>query len=826
MVRVKYIVTVLLMGLVVGCGSGTEKKEETQLEKPVESSVPEMSAKEQPTSSAAMEKPAGFTVIRGESKELLNSYYELSHIKNWYEEERLYASTEIPDLTVPEDLSTLSYEQLRLLRNEIFARNGYLFNDGFLRGYFNKEKWYRPIFDVDSFRIVLNSVERTLVNDLIAEEKKRKEEAFVEREGLQLFNAHLITNKAQFGGVNRTILADLSKNNFSLVAANRSMPFYIYDKNAYNYIPHYITTDLYLFILHKYFGKFLENLDENYLSKQLMTMVNQLRPELSVADYSDESTNEALAWAETYLSLTHFALTEEKTEPRQAFKAVYDQETQSILGLQGAPAFIPNELVNYAELSPRGHYTKTDELARYFKAFKWISLNGADIDKDDELKGMTALAYFIKTSEKAMAAYQGFTRVVEKMAGQEDNVSFKDLLPLLDESKPLSELMNSQSLDQVRVKLRSLNKEKVKAVLGPLFPGKEEETTRLYFLSSTYSISAEVFSKLVHINGNDSRRPFPKALDIPAVFGDKTAEKIITEEYDDDSKWADYPKRLSALQTQFEDFDQWEHNYAFKGLKTALAATAEQESYPGFMKTDAYNRKELSTMLSSWTHIKHDLVLYQEKPYAAEAGQGGGPPAPNHYSYVEPNLAFWQESLSLVDWLMDFQAYDNSMRSALGRIKSIGEDLLNVARKQISGEVITAEEYDDLHTIGGRIEYTLLNILATDHIPEREKHMGLIADVYSYNGTNLNVGVGSADDIYVVVPINDEYYIARGAAFSFYEFQSEDIYTDERWRSNAEKRGLPARPRWLSPLIHEDIMPLRGNMEFRYPGWAMLRDGY
>ncbi|GAB5527552.1 MAG: hypothetical protein Roseis2KO_54240 [Roseivirga sp.] len=818
MVRVKHIVTVLLMGLTVGCGSGTEKKEQTKVEKPVESKVPE--AIEDRPSSESTEKTAAFTVLKGESKDLLNSYYELPHIKNWYEEEMLYASGEIPDLTVPKDLSTLGYEQLRLLRNEIFARNGYLFNDGFLRGYFNKEKWYKPIFDVDSFRIVLNSVERKLVNDLSAEEKKRKQEAFVEREGLQLLNADLITNKGQFAGVNRTILADLSKNNFSLVAANRSMPFYIYDKNAYNYIPHYITTDLYLFILHKYFGKFLENLDENYLSKRLITMVDQLRPELSVADYSDETADGALAWAETYLNLTHFALTGEKTENPVSFKAVYDRETESIMSLEGAPAFIQNELINYAELSPRGHYTKTDDLANYFKAFKWISLNGADIDKDDELRGMIALAYFIKTSEKAMAAYHGFTGVVEKIAGQEDNVSIKDLLPLLDEKKSLPELLGSASVGEVRAKLKSLDKEKIKAVLGPLFPGKENETTRLYFLSSTYSISAEVFSKLVHINGDDSRRPFPKALDMPAVFRDKTAEKIIMQEYNDGSKWTDYPGKLSALQRQFEDFDQWEHNYAFKGLKTALAAIAEQENYPGFMKTDAYNRKELSSMLSSWTHIKHDLVLYQEKPYAAEAGQGGGPPAPNHYSYVEPNLTFWQESLSLVDWLMDFQAYDNSMRSALGRIKSIGEDLLNVAEKQVSGEEITSDEYDDLHTIGGRIEYTLLNILETDHIPEREKHMGLIADVYSYNGTNLNVGVGSADDIYVVVPIKGEYYIARGAVFSFYEFQSENIYTDEKWRSDAEKRALPARPRWLSPLIHEDIMPLQGDTQFRYPGWG------
>lgn len=821
--KTKHLVLISFLCLLFSCGSETGKRDETQ--KPADTQTQEIPATQSTAELDMEEKRPGFTVITGDSKALLAKYYKLPHISSWYEEELQYGNEQAPDLEVPDDLDKLSYEQLRLLRNEVFARNGYLFNDGFLRGYFNKYKWYKPIFDVDSFKIVLNYQERKLVSDLIAEEKERKEEAYVEKRGLRLFNADLIANKNQFSGVNKEIMNDLRENNFSLVGANRAMPFYIYDKNAYNYIPHYITTDLYLFILHKYFGRFLEKLDENYLSKHLGEMISHVQSDLSIAEYADETTTKALNWARTYMSLSNFALTGERDDVSGIMKAAYNQEILNIGDMQGAPSFISNNKADYRELQPRGHYTKTPKLTRYFKAFKWISLNGADIAKPDELRGMIALAYFIKTSEKATASYQAFTTVLQKIAGQEDNVSVNDLLGLLDESKSLPELLNESSLVRIKGSLLSLNKEKVKAVLGPGFPGSKIETPRLYFLSSTYSISAEVFSRLVHINGNDSKRPFPKALDLPAVFNNKTAEKIIMDEYDDDQRWPDYTNLLTALQIQFNDFDQWEHNYAFKGLKTALASTAEQDNYPGFMKTDAYNRKELSTMLSSWTHIKHDLILYQEKPYAAQAGQGGGPPAPNHYSYVEPNLDFWKESLSLVDWLMEFEVYDNFKRSALMRIKAIGEDIFNVAQKQVSGEEISAEEYDQLHSIGGRIEHTLLSLLETDHIPERESHMALIADVYSYNGRNLNVGVGSADDIYVVVPIKDEYYIARGATFSFYEFISEDLNTDEQWRKRARQRNLPSRPQWISPLIHDDMLPLEGDVQFRYPGWFMLRDG-
>jgi TIR domain/YARHG domain len=39
----------------------------------------------------------------------------------------------------------LSADELRLMRNEIFARKGYIFNDAGLRAYFSAQPWYRPV---------------------------------------------------------------------------------------------------------------------------------------------------------------------------------------------------------------------------------------------------------------------------------------------------------------------------------------------------------------------------------------------------------------------------------------------------------------------------------------------------------------------------------------------------------------------------------------------------------------------------------------------------------------------------------------------------------
>ena len=57
----------------------------------------------------------------------------------------------------PEELKGKTYEELRFLRNEIFAKKGYVFKDSVLNNYFQKKDWYKPNKDAE---IVLDSIEK------------------------------------------------------------------------------------------------------------------------------------------------------------------------------------------------------------------------------------------------------------------------------------------------------------------------------------------------------------------------------------------------------------------------------------------------------------------------------------------------------------------------------------------------------------------------------------------------------------------------------------------------------------------------------------------
>jgi len=67
------------------------------------------------------------------------------------------------------DLQGLSRQQLRLLRNEIFARHGYIFKSEDLRDYFFHQNWYQPKYTNISY-LSLNQLEKKNIEFIQARE--------------------------------------------------------------------------------------------------------------------------------------------------------------------------------------------------------------------------------------------------------------------------------------------------------------------------------------------------------------------------------------------------------------------------------------------------------------------------------------------------------------------------------------------------------------------------------------------------------------------------------------------------------------------------------
>ena len=83
-----------------------------------------------------------------------------------------HSSTE---LITEDEMYELSVRDLDLARNEIFARNGRMFNTVDIQNYFNEKSWYNPTMTPSQFdkKVTLNSIERKNIDNMLRVEKAR-----------------------------------------------------------------------------------------------------------------------------------------------------------------------------------------------------------------------------------------------------------------------------------------------------------------------------------------------------------------------------------------------------------------------------------------------------------------------------------------------------------------------------------------------------------------------------------------------------------------------------------------------------------------------------
>jgi len=748
-------------------------------------------------------------------KSKLEAYYQLPHLKEWYTER-----IQPPAFDYNMDLSKKTAMELRLLKNEIYARNGYLFDAAELRGHFGQFKWYQPVFDVPEFKLYLNAQEQAFIQKVEKLEQAALKTKYVQVGAQKLINTDHVVNLMQFEQVEAPLLKALHDQNFALVKANHEQLFYVYDENQYTYIPNFVTTDLYLQLMHKYLSGQMQEIEQ----EKLIGIVSQLLKGLYEKSKQDPGASAPTVWANTYLAIAYTTISGKKVAVNPDMAATYALECSNITQSRGMGSdFLNAPFLDYTMFTPRGNYTETEAMKRYFRCIKW--LNTAPIASDDAPKFQAALqiAYWIKSDQTLEKNYHTFSEVTNLLAGEEDNVSIGHLIRILDKTgiNRIQELAQASVLEKIRNEVNKLDVDRIKPVGSSASLTAEMQAPGILFTAGRYSLDAEIFTKLIHVLRNPSpKRPYPKGLDVFAVTGNETAKSILLDTYGESKNWSSYPDSLQKIRKTIGKNAFAGKNMYSQTMKVihTLGQPVAKDA-PLFMQTKAWQRKNLQTALAAYAELKHDLILYSEQPMAAEAGQGGGPPPPKKISYVEPNTAFWQQATELLNFqkkqLKDLHLLSANTEEINQEMAVLAAFLLRISQKELAGQIVTDEEFERLDWIGGEVERLTFRIMKTDHLPEREKQMALVADVYTYNGSYLETAVGLADEIYVIAEINGLPYLTRGACFSYYEFVSPQRLTDEDWQQQLNAGKAPAAPLWTQS-IYIKSKPLKSKPSYSF----------
>ncbi len=517
-------------------------------------------------------------------------------------------------------------------------------------------------------------------------------------------------------------------------------------------------------------------------------------------------------------------------------------------GFTESPIFIYNE--DYSQYVPRGHYTRSERLKNYFKAFMWYGrvsmlLKGSDAtppgttdpytkkglisiyDARIQTTGACLIASEFANDCELMDKWDRIYSVTAFYVGLSDDLGPYEYIAAMNSvfggSFDPNDL-NEENIGKLKVKLAAYGSPKIYGGAGNCVANTPEEadqclnnTAGFRLMGQRFIPDSYMFTSLVGaytgaymgnqkpftlvISGAGPIRGSPRGLDVMALLGSDRSRELLDEL--DDSNYKDYDQQYGTLEDEFDSFDmaEWNKNLYWSWLFALKPLLNDHGSgYPTFMQTDAWQDKELTTALASWAELRHDTILYAKQSYTMVATSA--PPMEEEkpvVGYVEPVPEFYNRLLALTrmtnSGLTDMDVLDDSSKYRLKNLESILARLVNISSKELENEELLEDDYDFIKNFGDNLDGVIADV------DDKAKKTTIIADVHTDANTEqvLEEGVGYVDLIVVAYKLPDgRILVGAGPVMSYYEFKQpmDKRLTDEAWRELLDSNP-PQKPEWV-----------------------------
>jgi len=449
-----------------------------------------------------------------------------------------------------------------------------------------------------------------------------------------------------------------------------------------------------------------------------------------------------------------------------------------------------HEDYSYSDLKPRGHYTSTPEMENYFRAFRYFSTIYKS--KPLVLNELNQLPDEITTyALRWMDSYSGFI------------------------SPSRSQLVWKNQKTSIPAYCNYPGKD---PVIFPLSWGFDNETL---YSTVFHPDSPPQF----RVTGPNGPRLLPSGLDLAAALGNGLAAKLLESDFE---KYPPLRAVIQNLQGNFSANGKKEENNLYNQWINAVAVQWADDpgSANGAKNLPIWQSKRLQTGLATWATLRHATILVNERT-AAECGESGFEEllmrAPRGAVEPDPDAfgaiaGLFESAIRVIpkgtSKLPDIQeSSDDEKRSLyegiVVRLKDAAKDaraFQKMAEKERSGGTLTNEEYEKILYVARTAEHLFLifNSLSNkDYALSNPDPMAKIADVAGGSegsGTKyyLMSAVGNSMEWNYIVPFYGRHQIVKGAVYSYYEFVSEKLLTDQEWRKKVLTHELLP---WIKPYV-------------------------
>lgn len=603
-----------------------------------------------------------------------------------------------------------------------------------------------------------------------------------------------------------------------------------YESLRYETTPLFITTDSIFHVYHLIFDKMLRDLERTSFIPTLKTLTSTM-VQATTEQYNSlkgSDLEEAALRNVAFFTIAAQLLgTGDAVLPEA--KGYVDAELALInaaAGINPSPLWANPDaaadmqlIEDYSQYIPRGHYTRSEDLKAYFKAMMWYGRLSFRLKDPLETKRALLLTQALRTAktdggQEALTLWENIYDPTVFIVGKADDLGVYEYGKIIDavygENPALTKFADATLLDEFVATARKLPAPQVNSMWVWIWQDQDDVTQGFRFMGQRFTLDEYVFGQLMwrKVGTLETPRDLPKALDFFAAQGSEMAYSILQEM--GESNYENYDKQMTKVKDEVSQLglDSWTQNLYWSWLY-ALQPVFEKkdQQYPAFMQTDAWNRKDLQTALSSWTELKHDTILYSKQVMAE---MGGGAPEEAPRGYVEPNPEAYARLLALAQMTyngLDSRGIlDDTSRGNLNNLIDKLTFLLDISQRELNGGSISQDEYWQIQYYGGWLES--MTVAAADADSEdnmrqylEDQKSPVVADVATGVGRVLEEGVGYPTLMYVVTP-DSPYQIAVGLVYTYYEFvvPPDQRMTDEAWRNELET-SQPAQPDWTSSFI-------------------------
>jgi hypothetical protein len=632
-------------------------------------------------------------------------------------------------------------------------------------------------------------------------------------------------------------LATLDDNGV-VISTSQTFPSFAYGyKTIYSQdLPVYVSADSILEAVHRTFDSLLEQTETLVLIDELTRLLTGMRGKLAGAFTEAQLTQDA----DLYLTLAASLLAGQKLSPAAsdnsaALSELYDLATAAA-GHKTVKLFGVERDEDFSQFEPRGHYTDSEELGRYFKAMMWLGRvdmriietqsDGSQTFYRRQFDAAAALRELMGDSEMKLWSHVDAT--IGAYVGEHDSMTPKDMDGLLkalgvDSFSASKSLTDQEIIDEIAEGGWGAQRIASRIIINGSESTEPLPLDRSFLLfGQRYTVDSHTFVNVTYDRVAD--RLMPNPLDAAfAALGNDAALPLLSSEFANES----YVHGLAKTRTLVDAHESayWEGSLYTRWLGALRALSPDGETVPaGVPKTEGWQKRMLSTQLGSWAELRHDTILYVKQSYTT----GESCEFPD--AYVDPYPEFYAKlgamAQAVAALAQDLPEPASQLRSTTASWAAHFQTVMNhlelMAEDQVSGTPHSQELLDfindavrwDEENMCGGVSYSnlagwYLELYLNDYAGLEVDPT--VADVHTQPtdaagndvGRILHVGTGMPRLMVVTAQTCQGARAYAGLAFAYGERITDnwERLNDQEWQEQTYS-SFPDVP-WMSSVLAE-----------------------